>query len=424
MKTESRRRFWIVLLSVFALVSLTSAGAYAAYQATATGSAASLAQADDDTTVPTETSIYDLGVLVTSVDASKPAADAGVRRGSIILAVDGVDVNTPEALIDAIESAGPGATVTVTVLNSPDAEELTVTLSDEKPLLGVRLYGAESFGRMEPYRNTVPPLPFSPDEREPFTERDRAIDPAPGALIAAVEPDSPAALAGLESGDIITAVDGDAIADVEALVALVGAKAPGDRLSLTVERNGEEKSALIVLGENPEDATRGFMGVLVAPAMPVDPFPNQGQDGQGFDGEPLPFAFGELEQLFPEGFDLEQLFPGGLFGFGEDGTITPEDLESFFSGELSAEELEKLFPDGLDLDQLLPGDLFGFGLNGEPLTPEQLEALLSGTLTEEELADLFPDGVPSLEGLDQLLPPEFFAPFIPDMQSDMQENDA
>jgi serine protease Do len=51
--------------------------------------------------------------------------------------------------------------------------------------------------------------------------------------------DSPADEAGLEQGDIITAVDGEAVTTPTELVDVVSATEPGDTLTLTVERDGE-----------------------------------------------------------------------------------------------------------------------------------------------------------------------------------------
>ena len=49
----------------------------------------------------------------------------------------------------------------------------------------------------------------------------------PGVVVAAVDPGSPAATAGLESGDVITAVDGQATATTTALSKVIEAKKPG-----------------------------------------------------------------------------------------------------------------------------------------------------------------------------------------------------
>jgi putative serine protease PepD len=70
----------------------------------------------------------------------------------------------------------------------------------------------------------------------------------PGALIAAVQPGSPAADGGLEDGDLVTAVDGDALTGFGDLGVIIRRHEPGDELTLTVQRGGEEQEVTVTLG--------------------------------------------------------------------------------------------------------------------------------------------------------------------------------
>jgi serine protease Do len=80
-----------------------------------------------------------------------------------------------------------------------------------------------------------------------------------GAVITQVDPDTPAAKAGLKIGDVITAVDGKEINDAGQLQIAVGSKSPGAKLQLSVLRNGKEMTVPITLaemsGRNGEPAT-------------------------------------------------------------------------------------------------------------------------------------------------------------------------
>ena len=70
----------------------------------------------------------------------------------------------------------------------------------------------------------------------------------------AVNEDSPASAAGLQENDIITAVDGDAIADKDELVSYVKSLAIGQDITLTVYRQGETISVPLTVGENTRSA--------------------------------------------------------------------------------------------------------------------------------------------------------------------------
>ncbi len=72
-----------------------------------------------------------------------------------------------------------------------------------------------------------------------------------GALVAQPEPDSPAAKAGIKSGDIITSVNGDAVENPRTLSMKVAAAAPGTAVKLGVFRQGSEKMVQVTLGELP-----------------------------------------------------------------------------------------------------------------------------------------------------------------------------
>lgn len=70
---------------------------------------------------------------------------------------------------------------------------------------------------------------------------------ARGALVSAVEPDSPAAKAGIEAGDIIVKYDGQAIDKVGDLPRMVGNTKPGAKSSITVFRRGQTRDLSIVV---------------------------------------------------------------------------------------------------------------------------------------------------------------------------------
>ncbi len=72
---------------------------------------------------------------------------------------------------------------------------------------------------------------------------------AQGALVARVEPGSPAEKAGVEAGDIITAYNGTVIEKSGDLPRLVGNTKPGSKGSLTVLRKGQKRDLSVVVAE-------------------------------------------------------------------------------------------------------------------------------------------------------------------------------
>jgi serine protease Do len=85
---------------------------------------------------------------------------------------------------------------------------------------------------------------LTPDLAEQF----KVPDDQQGALIAQVSEGSAAEKAGLQNGDIITAVNGKAISDPHSLRLTVGGMTPGDKVTVTYLRDGQTRTADVTLG--------------------------------------------------------------------------------------------------------------------------------------------------------------------------------
>jgi S1-C subfamily serine protease len=72
-----------------------------------------------------------------------------------------------------------------------------------------------------------------------------------GAGIIAVTSGGPADRAGLRAGDVITSVSGKPVPDTAALAGTLAAREPGQRVAVTVVRDGQERTVQLTLGELP-----------------------------------------------------------------------------------------------------------------------------------------------------------------------------
>ncbi len=71
-----------------------------------------------------------------------------------------------------------------------------------------------------------------------------------GARVSVITPGGAAEKAGMEVGDIVRAIDGRPIADVTELVVTIRSYAPGDTLTVEIDRDGASRSFEIVLGDD------------------------------------------------------------------------------------------------------------------------------------------------------------------------------
>jgi putative serine protease PepD len=78
-----------------------------------------------------------------------------------------------------------------------------------------------------------------------------------GAQIAQVQSGTPATSAGLQSGDIVTAVDGKQIITTDQLIATLDTFSPGEKITMTIKRGGQSKQVKVTLGVRPARAQNG-----------------------------------------------------------------------------------------------------------------------------------------------------------------------
>lgn len=85
--------------------------------------------------------------------------------------------------------------------------------------------------------------------KHPFIGVQITDDEDGGALIREVVDGSPAQQAGLTAGDVVTKVNGQPIRGTEDLIGIIQSSTVGEELTLTVRRNGSERTVTVTVGE-------------------------------------------------------------------------------------------------------------------------------------------------------------------------------
>jgi serine protease Do len=136
------------------------------------------------------------GALVAEVSADGPAQKAGIQRGDVILKFDGTDVDKMHQLPRLVAQHTPGSDVKVVVLRKGEQKTLTVTLGElpEEVETAGGTQSAEGLG-------------LTVQEITPELKQHLDTDVDQGLIISGVDPEGPAASAGLRRGDIILEIN-------------------------------------------------------------------------------------------------------------------------------------------------------------------------------------------------------------------------
>ena len=195
------------------------------------------------------------GLVVVQVIEDSPAEKAGMKRGDILLQIDGKEVNSVMDIRDILGDFKGGDTVSLTYQRGDDEATVNLTLDDRlyREPLGLAL-GSSRGGRQGF---------MGPGRGMPFHELPDDFDPellGGGAIIMDVQEDSPAAKAGLAAGDVILSVDGKDLGEEVSLQEILEGYSSGDTVSLEVLKSFQETDSVSVqLGANDDGGS--FLGI-------------------------------------------------------------------------------------------------------------------------------------------------------------------
>lgn len=131
----------------------------------------------------------------------------------------------------------------------------------------------------------------------------KALDaPRGSAQVASVEKDGAAGKAGVQTGDVIIAIDGKELTNSNELLTVVATAMPGDELELTILRDEKKRKINVVLGERPED--------LAAEAAP-DNRGTRGNDVEGVENA-LGLTMRTLDSDLARRFNIDESLKGVL----------------------------------------------------------------------------------------------------------------
>ena len=228
------------------------------------------------------------GVGVTQIVKDSPAEKAGLRKDDVILRIDGENVNSVRKLNRLVSEMAPDHSVRITVSRGGAEQEVTATIGKRANSSFAQdlLTGEPKVWKWEGYPKNFKwhgPL-FNRGELADngqlsfFLSNSRRIGVSTmslnkqladyfgvadgkGLLVTSVIEDGAAAKAGVRAGDVITAIDGEAVDSSGDLSRVINRKKEGD-VTLTIIRNKSQQTIRVTPKEG-----GGFSGTSGQPQV-------------------------------------------------------------------------------------------------------------------------------------------------------------
>jgi serine protease Do len=149
------------------------------------------------------------GALVTSVETGTPAEKMGLKRGDLIVAVNGKEIDSSNALRNLIGSMSPGTVVKIKFLRNKTVHEESVKLQGPSAKGSFGTYGYEYEG--------MHVEPVTPQIRNAMG----LSTSIQGVYVSKIKAKSEAEQRGIRKGDVVIQVEDEEISDVEAFIKAV-----------------------------------------------------------------------------------------------------------------------------------------------------------------------------------------------------------
>jgi len=202
-------------------------------------------------------------IVIGEVDPNGPAGKAGLRSGDRIVKVNDQAPASEDAFTDMLSKHKPGDKLTFIVQRGGQEQKFDVTLAerpaDQAPPAGDRDRDRPRDDRPRD-RDQERPRAFlgvAMQDMSPELRQRLNVNADQGVIVAEVTPNSPAAKAGLQNGDVITQANDKPITNSRQLFDVIQQAGAGKEVSLKFARGKDTKDVKVTLAEPPADLGAG-----------------------------------------------------------------------------------------------------------------------------------------------------------------------
>jgi M6 family metalloprotease-like protein len=172
-------------------------------------------------------------LAIAGIDERSPAAQAGLALGDVIVAADGTAFHDGPAFREWMQARAPGETIELSLKRGGASTKLSATLE-------------------------TPSHPLKASEQRSYVGLSYAEPDDRGAVVNSVIANSPAAAAGVKTGDMLVKVGDSPMSSLSTLSDVLTEKNPGDSLKLTLLRGEEEVEVSLKLGTAASSTSGGL----------------------------------------------------------------------------------------------------------------------------------------------------------------------
>jgi serine protease Do len=185
------------------------------------------------------------GALVSDVLSGTPAEKAGLKRGDVIVKVDGVPIDSPGHLRNRVAETPVGEKITITVIREGHEKDVAVTIGEQPKDLAQRGGAVEGGGQSTSALDGVEVKELTPRIRQELNLPEELS----GVVVNSVESGSDAEMAGLRRGDVIMEVDRKAVHNIREFESALSHHKSKEGLLLLINRQGG--TIFIMIGASP-----------------------------------------------------------------------------------------------------------------------------------------------------------------------------
>lgn len=184
------------------------------------------------------------GILVSQIQPDSPALSAGLKQGDVIMRLNDVALKDVSDLRNRVALINPGTKAILHIIREGREKEIELVIGEQPSEFGqiAQSQGKNTPSTLEQFGLTLQNLTPELAQQLGYTATQK------GVVISSVEPGSPAATAGLQTGNLIEEVNKEGITNLQDLTGALKKSIHPKRILLRV-RSGEISQYVVLVSE-------------------------------------------------------------------------------------------------------------------------------------------------------------------------------